>query len=41
MVTRVAYGLDKKDKGDSEVQTSSYKINKPLGCNIEHKEYGP
>ena len=27
-------------KEDWEVQTSSYKINKPQGCNMQHKEYG-
>ena len=24
---------------DLEVQTSSYKINKSWGCNVEHREY--
>ena len=26
------------NEGDEEVQTSSYKINKSWGCNIQHRE---
>ena len=26
-------------EGDEEVQTSSYKINKSWGCNVQHREY--
>ena len=33
-------GWDKIIRRDEEQQTSSYKINKPWGCNTEYKEYG-
>ena len=32
--------LRETDEGDEEGQTSSYKINKPIGYKIQHKEYG-
>ena len=34
------FGEGKIGKVNLEVQTSSYKINKSQGCNIQHKEYG-
>ena len=33
-------GGGEKGERDQEVQTSSYKINKPQGYNIQNKEYG-
>ena len=33
-------GGGKIGEGDEEVQTSSYKISKSEGCNIQHKEHG-
>ena len=33
------WGVGKTGKGDQEVQTFSYKINKSQGCNVQHGEY--
>jgi len=32
--------MEWRDEVDLEIQISSYKINKPQGCNLKHKEYG-
>ena len=32
------WGMVKIGGGDEEVQTSSHKINKPWGCNVQHRE---
>ena len=31
-------GRDKRGVGDSEIQTTTYKINKPQGYIVQHKE---
>lgn len=30
--------MDEKE-GELEIQTSGYKISKPQGCSIQHREY--
>lgn len=32
-------GMGKIGEGDSEVHTTSYKIKKTWGCNIQHRDY--
>lgn len=41
-VVVIVEGCDvgKIGEGDREVQTSSCKVNKPRGCNLQHEEYG-
>ena len=31
--------VGKVDEGGQKVQTSSYKINKSRGCNVQHGDY--
>ena len=33
------WGERKLEKGGQKVQTSSYKINKYQGCNVQHEDY--
>ena len=40
VVAKEEGGWDKIIRGDEEQQTSSYKTNKPWGCDTQHKEYG-
>ena len=41
MITKGEDGwrVDEMDEGDQEVQTSSCKINKSWGCNVQHGDY--
>ena len=40
MVTRGGgLGEGELDEGGQKVQTSSYKINKHYGCNVQHDKY--
>ena len=36
---RAGVGLWELDEGTQRVQTSSYKINKYEGCNVQHDKY--
>ena len=40
MVAKEEGGGCKIGGGDEELQTSSYQIYKPQGCNTQHREYG-
>ena len=33
------WGVNKMGEGGQNVQTSSYKINKYCGCNVQHSDY--
>ena len=33
------HGVGKMGEGGQEVQTSSYKINKSWGCNVQYNDY--
>ena len=35
----VGVGGMQMGEGDQKVQISSYKINKPWGCNVQHGDY--